>query len=94
MLRYTVHFEGHVQGVGFRFTTVRIARRFEVAGYVRNLPDGRVQLVAEGEKDQLDGLIAAIQDAMRGHIRKAHVTTDPATGEFGVPSNGAITTRY
>lgn len=94
MLRYTVHFEGHVQGVGFRFTTVRVARRFEAAGYVRNLPDGRVQLVAEGEKDQLDGLVEGVKAAMGGHIRKAHVATDPATGEFGQPSAEGITIQH
>ena len=48
-VRRRVYFSGRVQGVGFRFTCQSLARGFEVAGYVRNLPDGRVELVAEGE---------------------------------------------
>ena len=43
-----MYFSGHVQGVGFRYTTRSVASRFAVTGYVRNLPDGRVELVAEG----------------------------------------------
>ena len=43
-----VLFQGHVQGVGFRYATHGLAQRFAVAGYVRNLADGRVELVAEG----------------------------------------------
>ena len=46
--RRETHYSGQVQGVGFRFQTLRIARAYEVAGFVRNLPDGRVELVAEG----------------------------------------------
>ena len=47
--RRRVVFSGRVQGVGFRFTCQSLARGFDVAGYVRNLADGRVELVAEGE---------------------------------------------
>jgi acylphosphatase len=46
--RRTVFYSGLVQGVGFRYTTQRIAQQHAFAGFVRNLPDGRVQLVAEG----------------------------------------------
>ena len=48
MIRETVYFEGRVQGVGFRMTTARLAKNHDVAGVVKNLPDGRVQLIAEG----------------------------------------------
>jgi len=64
MTRYTVHFSGRVQGVGFRFTTTRVAREFTVAGYVQNLDDGRVRLVVEGERDELDRYVKAVQEAM------------------------------
>ena len=50
MIRNTVHYTGHVQGVGFRYTTTTIAGKHNVAGYVQNLPDGRVRLVAEGKR--------------------------------------------
>ncbi len=66
----TVHFTGRVQGVGFRFQTLRVARGFEVAGFVRNLPDGRVELEAEGAPDEVAAFIAAVEEEMSGHIRK------------------------
>ena len=45
MIRNTVRYTGHVQGVGFRYTTTNIAARFAVAGYVQNMPDGSVRVV-------------------------------------------------
>lgn len=68
--RETVHFSGHVQGVGFRYTTLQVAREFEVAGYVKNLADGRVEVVAEGEPAEVTRFIAGIEERMHGHIRK------------------------
>jgi acylphosphatase len=65
-----VHFTGRVQGVGFRFQTLRVARGFEVAGFVRNLPDGRVELEAEGAPDEVAAFVAAVEEEMAGHIRK------------------------
>lgn len=70
-----VLYEGRVQGVGFRYTAERLARRFDVAGFVRNLDDGRVELVAEGEPSELDGLLEAVRDAMSRYIRD--VTIEP-----------------
>lgn len=52
--RVQVKFEGHVQGVGFRYTTRIIADGFQISGYVKNLPDGSVEVVAEGEKQELE----------------------------------------
>ncbi len=77
-----VQYEGWVQGVGFRFIVCRIAGGYDVTGYVRNLPDGRVHLVAEGPPAELDGFLSQIQTAMAGHIRDVHVGTRPAAGEF------------
>ena len=54
MQRIEVYFSGHVQGVGFRYRTHQAASQFDVKGFVMNLPDGRVQLVAEGTKSELD----------------------------------------
>jgi acylphosphatase len=70
-----VFFSGRVQGVGFRFTCQSLARGFEVAGFVRNLPDGRVELVAEGESGELDAFLASIRHAMSTYIK--NVTTEP-----------------
>lgn len=82
MKRYTVTFTGTVQGVGFRYTTANLARRFSVTGWVRNESDGSVKCVIEGEQGELDRFIAAIQDAMRGYINDTTLQTGPATGEF------------
>ena len=48
-----IFYSGHVQGVGFRYTVKSVAAGFEVNGTVRNLPDGRVELVAEGDSGEL-----------------------------------------
>lgn len=81
-IRRTVYFSGHVQGVGFRYTTQGIARDFRVTGYVRNLPDGRVELVAEGTSGELAGFLVRIGEVMKRHIRETKAYESPATGEF------------
>jgi acylphosphatase len=80
--RRVVHFRGQVQGVGFRYTAARIAGHFDVNGYVQNLPDGRVLVVAEGRAAELDRLLQRIQVEMGRYIRDANTTTGPASGEF------------
>lgn len=66
----TVFFSGRVQGVGFRYQTLQVAKEFEVSGWVANLPDGRVQLEAEGRMEEVKDFIAAVQERMEGYIRK------------------------
>jgi acylphosphatase len=86
-IRLTVLFGGDVQGVGFRYTAVSIARGFKVTGYVRNLPDGRVELVAEGEPAEVRAFVAAVDREMAGYIRETKVDEGPATKaytEFGI----------
>ena len=68
-----VVFVGHVQGVGFRYTANDIARRYDVSGYVKNLPDGTVQMLAQGPASEVDRCIADIQDAFAGYIRETRV---------------------
>ncbi len=82
MSRRVVHFEGRVQGVGFRYTARRVAERFPVAGFVRNLADGRVQVVAEGSAEALDGFLSELQQEMADHISRTDVADGPASGEF------------
>lgn len=67
----TVHFSGRVQGVGFRYQTLQVAKGFEVSGFVRNLPDGRVHLEAEGEADEVAAFVAAVEEQLAGYIRRA-----------------------
>jgi acylphosphatase len=81
-VRRTVHFSGQVQGVGFRYTTRSIARGYPVTGYVRNLPDRQVELVAEGEPSDLTAFLAEIHDHLGDHIRSQRIDTQAASGEF------------
>ena len=69
-IRRRVLFHGRVQGVGFRYTTVSIARRYPVVGFVRNLPDGSVELVAEAETGVLDQFLADLASEFAGNIRQ------------------------
>ncbi len=78
----TVHFSGRVQGVGFRFTALQIAREFEVTGYVQNLPDGRVRLEAEGAPDEIRAFVAAIEERMEGYIRQVDRMQDSRPPQF------------
>jgi acylphosphatase len=80
--RREVTYSGRVQGVGFRYTTRQLAQGRPLTGFVRNLPDGRVQLVVEGASGELDGFLAAIADRMSDHIRHAAIDVRPATSEF------------
>jgi acylphosphatase len=80
--RRTVYYTGRVQGVGFRYTAVRIAQGFAVTGYVKNLDDGRVMLVAEGVREELELFLARMSEEMRRNIRDIQVSNSPATGEF------------
>ena len=66
--RMHIFYSGSVQGVGFRYTAKSVATGFEVAGVVRNLPDGRVELVAEGAQDELEAFRQAIRESGLGHF--------------------------
>ena len=82
-VRVEAYFSGHVQGVGFRFTAIDIADRFPgIVGFVRNLRDGRVELVAEGPEAQVDEFVAAVANAMAPYIHGVEKKQLPATGEF------------
>ncbi|MBI1370608.1 MAG: acylphosphatase [Planctomycetes bacterium] len=83
MIRRTVRYSGHVQGVGFRYTAARAAGNFSVTGYVKNLVDGRVELVAEGEPREVEAFVAEVARLMGDKIRKAASDDTAASGEFG-----------
>ena len=80
--RKNCYFSGHVQGVGFRYTVKNIALRHDVCGYVRNLSDGRVELVMEGPANEMDELIDEVRDRMSDYVKNVEMNTFPATGEF------------
>ena len=81
--RLHVYFSGHVQGVGFRYSVKQLSLEFDVTGWVKNLPDGRVELVAEGERNELETFQVAIPDAgLRRFIRDTQSHWSEGTGEF------------
>jgi acylphosphatase len=82
MIRKTVLYSGRVQGVGFRYTTARVAADFAVTGTVRNLDDGRVEVVAEGEAAVVDAFLAAVGEKMRGYIKGVKMDGGAASGGF------------
>jgi acylphosphatase len=81
--RVHIRFEGHVQGVGFRYTTVRTAGRFEVTGFVQNNSDGSVTVVAEGSKQVVLNFLQAVRASSVGrYIHQEYEQWSPASGEF------------
>jgi acylphosphatase len=81
--RHRVIYAGNVQGVGFRYTARRLAVAAEVSGYVRNLDDGRVELVVEGPPNAVQELLAAIASEMAGYVEEATIEHETPTGVRG-----------
>lgn len=75
-------YSGRVQGVGFRYTAQCLAAGFQVGGFVRNLPDGRVELVVEGSPEEIDGLLREIDQNLGRHVRNVQVVRTLASGQF------------
>ena len=76
-------YSGNVQGVGFRYTVKSVANGFEVTGTVRNLADGRVELIAEGAQDELTAFQKAIRESGLEHfIRDEAVEWSGVGNEF------------
>ncbi len=82
MKTYEIHYEGKVQGIGFRATLLDLARGFEVAGEVKNIPDGRVHLILQGEHEEVEDFLAAVRESsLSGHIyseQKTEKAAEPA----------------
>jgi len=70
-------FSGQVQGVGFRFTAHRIAARYSLTGFVRNLPDGNVEMLAQGAERDINHCLAEIQDNFKGYIQDTKIEPIP-----------------
>lgn len=78
----TAYFTGRVQGVGFRYQTMQVAKEYEVSGFVKNLPDGRVHLEAEGQPAEVRGFVEAVQERLTGYIRKTEQTEAKRAPQF------------
>ncbi len=68
-------FEGHVQGVGFRYQTVGVAKGFDVTGYVQNMVDGRVHLYAEGGEAEVVAFQAEVESELKNYIKESEIKT-------------------
>ena len=81
--RAHVHYSGRVQGVGFRYTAENVAHRLGLVGWIKNLTDGRVELVCEGPKAKIDQLLSEIQEgSLGGYIKKADCVWEEPTQEY------------
>jgi acylphosphatase len=80
-------FSGRVQGVGFRFTALNVANRYQLKGFVKNLPDGDVEVLAQGTAEMIYDCIRDLQDSFVGtisHIDTNEVTPDPKLTDFRI----------
>ena len=80
-------FSGRVQGIGFRFTALNIANRYDLKGYVRNIPDGEVEMLAQGSAEMIDDFVRDLQDSFVGsisHIDIEEATPDPKITDFRI----------
>ena len=77
MVARHVIFVGRVQGVGFRFTAHRMANRHQLAGFVRNLSNGSVEMLAQGTSDDIEDCIQDLKEYYPGYIREMNVEEIP-----------------
>ncbi len=81
--RAHLYYSGRVQGVGFRYTAERLALEAGVVGWVKNMPDGRVEILCEGSKENIELLISGIRESMLGpHIKRCTCDWEKPTQEF------------
>ncbi|MED6315419.1 MAG: acylphosphatase [Verrucomicrobiota bacterium] len=83
LVRVQVLYAGRVQGVGFRYTVKSLVPGYDVLGIIRNLPDGRVELIVEGKQEELDAFLQAIRDSgLRRNIRDEEIVFGNAQDNF------------
>ena len=87
MVAQHIIFTGSVQGVGFRYTAYNIAHRHRLTGFVRNLPDGTVEMLAQGQPEDIDDCIRDIKRSFAGYIRETRfeeIDPDPRYKDFKI----------
>jgi acylphosphatase len=82
MIAKHIIFSGNVQGVGFRFTANRMAGRHQLTGYVRNLSDGTVEMLAQGKAEDIDDCIKDIKGSLRGYVRDVEIEKVPPNPKY------------
>ena len=81
--RAHIFYSGRVQGIGFRYTAEKLAADLGLVGWVKNLPDGRVEILCEGPKDRIELLLQDIQQSALGpYIKKTQCDWEKPTHEF------------
>lgn len=84
---WQLFFQGHVQGVGFRYTSTQVAKQLGITGWVKNLPDGRVELHIQGNSDELELYLESLEAAIYGTIsgiEKVETAVDPTLRGFEI----------
>ena len=87
MVAKHIIFAGHVQGVGFRFTAHRMASCYHLTGFVRNLSDGTVEMLAQGPAEDIEECIRDIEEALAGYVGETlidEVPPDPRYTDFKI----------
>ncbi len=79
---FQIEYRGDVQGVGFRFTAQEVASNFNVVGYVKNLPNGNVEVLVEGEETEIQRFIEALEIKMAYFIRGKNQSVGEGLGKF------------
>ena len=82
MTQAHIFYSGTVQGIGFRYTVERFASDLKLTGWVRNLSDGRVEILAEGRKEDIEKLIQQIDARFDGYIKEKQISFLPIEGKF------------
>ncbi len=79
---WNLFFSGQVQGVGFRYNAWRVAKQFEVSGWVRNLADGRVEMIAQGERTTLRQFVDRVSESTHGNVLNVDIQRTELVTEF------------
>ena len=82
MTQAHIFYSGTVQGIGFRYTTSEMAQELGLCGWVKNLPDGRVEIVAEGKKNVIEQLMQEVEKHFGGYIKNKQMDFSPPQNKF------------
>ena len=77
-----IFYSGTVQGIGFRYTVERFASELKLTGWVRNLSDGRVEILTEGRKDDIEKFYQQIDTRFEGYIKEKKIFFAPSERKF------------
>ncbi len=82
MIAKSIIFTGRVQGVGFRFTARRAANRRQLTGFVRNVPDGTVEMLAQGRPEDVDDCIQDLKEYFSGYLKETRIEEIPPDTKY------------